>query len=140
MYVYKPSKELSNLPPSQSTLLSSLLFSVMFLFSLNIFLCFTNVPAENSNSNITHCSFSLSRILLTPFHAILPQPILYSKTTFTIIYSLSLSLSLLFLQILFYFPIHVNFLKHFSYFSFCFFIVFYSISINTRKVSIRHLY
>ena len=139
MYVYKPSKELSNLPPSQSTLLSSLLFSVMFLFSLISFYAYTNVPAENSDCNITHCSFSLSHILLTPFHAILLQPILYSRPL-SPLFSLSLSLSLLFLQILFYIPIHVNFLKHFSYFSFCFFIVFYSISINTRNVSIWHLY
>ena len=95
MYVYKPSKELSNLPPSQSTLLSSLLFSVMFLFSLISFYAYTNVPAENSDCNITHCSFSLSHILLTPFHAILLQPILYSRPLSPLfILSLSLSLSL----------------------------------------------
>ena len=93
MYVYKPSKELSNLPPSQSTLLSSLLFSVMFLFSLISFYAYTNVPAENSDCNITHCSFSLSHILLTPFHAILLQPILYSRPL-SPLFILSLSLSL----------------------------------------------
>ena len=93
--MYKPSKELSNLPPSQSTLLSSLLFSVMFLFSLISFYAYTNVPAENSDCNITHCSFSLSHILLTPFHAILLQPILYSRPLSPLfILSLSLSLSL----------------------------------------------
>jgi len=91
--VYKPSKELSNLPPSQSTLLSSLLFSVMFLFSLISFYAYTNVPAENSDCNITHCSFSLSHILLTPFHAILLQPILYSRPL-SPLFILSLSLSL----------------------------------------------
>ena len=91
--MYKPSKELSNLPPSQSTLLSSLLFSVMFLFSLISFYAYTNVPAENSDCNITHCSFSLSHILLTPFHAILLQPILYSRPL-SPLFILSLSLSL----------------------------------------------
>ena len=47
----------------------------------------------------------------TPFHAILP--IVYPRTLSPLFYSLSL----LFLQILFYFPIHINFLKHFSYFA-----------------------
>ena len=135
--MYKPSKEYCQifLPLNPIHFVVVVCFFTVLLFSWISFYAILR-SGRKFHGNITHCSFSLSlytySISCNPTYRV-------SKTTFTI-----LVLPLFhYIQILFYFPIHVNFLKHFSYFSLALFFVLHIISINTicsqPKVYIRNL-